>query len=35
MRCNSCETEYSKKDIFKKQDKNYRQNTIEELEAKY
>lgn len=35
MSCNSCETWYSKKDIFKKQDKNYRENTIEELEAKY
>lgn len=35
MVCNSCDTEFSKKDIFKDMDSNYRQNTIEELEKKF
>jgi hypothetical protein len=35
MSCNSCDTEFSKKDMFKIQDKDYRNATIQELEEKF
>jgi hypothetical protein len=35
MSCNECNTEYSKKDMFKIQDKDYRNSTIQELEEKF
>jgi hypothetical protein len=35
MNCNSCDTEYSKKDIYKDKDKDYRNSTIQELEKKF
>ena len=35
LSCDTCETVFSKKDIFKTKEKNYRNYTIEELEIKF